>query len=267
MQQAEIHQYLEQYFIANECELLENCPGYMTVQLTINMDKELMNRPFYWHYLEKTGGIPNPMKLTIITDKSKASEDIKGEMVHFGAPRLHQIFQSTKKLAGYIRLFEDKGNLKSKQRPLYPWLGLNIKVSYQCDRKRDVFRSFGLNMINGIMVENFQEYLVSKQLTPKIPDLCFTLSPIIMPKSGINRIENFLKQEVLSEEHQWADAARQRWDEDLALLDHFYEGMAETPEAYQTEKEALREQYEPVIKIEIINGGIFYLADTTVTKI
>ena len=30
----------------------------MTVQLTIEMDKELMNRPFYWHYLEKTGGRP-----------------------------------------------------------------------------------------------------------------------------------------------------------------------------------------------------------------
>ena len=40
----------------------------MTVQLTIELDKELMNRPFYWHYLEKTGGVPNPMKLTFITD-------------------------------------------------------------------------------------------------------------------------------------------------------------------------------------------------------
>ena len=68
MQQQEIHKFLERYFLANDCEILENQTGYMTVQLTIDLDKELMNRPFYWHYLEKTGGVPNPMKLTFITD-------------------------------------------------------------------------------------------------------------------------------------------------------------------------------------------------------
>lgn len=98
MQQQEIHQYLNQYFEANECELLENGEGYLTVQLTIELDKELMNRPFYWHYLEKTGGIPNPSKLTIITDQERCPDHIKGEVIHFGAPRLHQIFQSTKNL-------------------------------------------------------------------------------------------------------------------------------------------------------------------------
>ncbi|MBS4173447.1 YqhG family protein [Bacillus sp. FJAT-49736] len=264
MQQAEIHQFLERYFTANDCELLENHPGYLTVQLTIDMDKELMNRPFYWHYLEKTGGIPNPAKLTIITDKSKAPDEIKGEMIHFGAPRLHQIFQSTKDLAGYIRLYEETKVTQHQQRPLYPWLGVNIKVSYQCDRKRDIFRSFGLNMINGALVENFQKHLLEKKLTPKIPDLCFTLSPIIMPKSGVNRIESYLQQEILGEDHSWAEQAKQRWEEDLALLDHFYEDLEEKPESYFIEKEALREQYEPVIKIEIINGGLFYLNTSTI---
>ena len=50
MQQQEIHKFLERYFHANDCEIVENGPGYMTVQLTIELDKELMNRPFYWHY-------------------------------------------------------------------------------------------------------------------------------------------------------------------------------------------------------------------------
>ncbi len=63
MQQHEIHRFLERYFIANGCDMVANGNGYMTVQLTIDLDKELMNRPFYWHYLEKTGGTPNPMTL------------------------------------------------------------------------------------------------------------------------------------------------------------------------------------------------------------
>lgn len=264
MQQQEIHEYLNRYFEANECELLENGDGYLTVQLTIDLDKELMNRPFYWHYLEKTGGIPNPSKLTIITDQERCPDHIKGESIHFGAPRLHQIFQSTKKFAKYIRLYEKKMPKVSQQTPLYPWLGVNIKVSYQCDRKRDVFRSFGLNLINGTLVEDFHEKVKKRTLSPKIPDLFFTLTPIIMPKSGLTRIETFLNQEIMKDDHTWAEQAKKRWDEDLTLLNHFYEDLDEKPEAYLTEKQALQDQYEPTISIEIINGGLFYLVNNQI---
>ena len=79
------------------------------------------------------------MKLSLITDPNKVSDEIKGETIHFGSPRLHQIFQSTKTLASYIRLYEKSPVIQGKQTPLKPWLGLNLKVSYQCDRKKDVF--------------------------------------------------------------------------------------------------------------------------------
>ncbi|MGE6258997.1 YqhG family protein [Heyndrickxia sporothermodurans] len=266
MQQQEIYQYLNDFFEANECEVIDNGAGYLTVQLTIDLDKELMNRPFYWHYLEKTGGHPNPMKLTFITDQEQCPDHIKGEFIHFGAPRLHQIFQSTKKFARYIRLYEIKPNI-NQQTPLYPWLGVNIKVSYQCDRKRDVFLSFGLNLINGMLIEDFHELMVKRKLSQKIPDFCFTLSPIIMPKSGVMRIENYIHQEILKDDHEWAEKARERWTQDLTLLNQFYEDLDEKPEAYIIEKEALQDQYEPQIIIEIINGGLFYLNDNHLNTI
>jgi hypothetical protein len=222
MQQQEIHQFLEQYFQANECELVQNGRGFMTVQLTVELDKELMNRPFYWHYLEKTGRAANPMKLTLITDQQRAPDSIKGENVHFGSPRLHQIFHSTKKLAGYIRLYENH-NHSHKQTPLLPWLCLNVKISYQCDRKRDIFKSIGLQLITGQMVEDFHDQLLPISMTPKIPDYSFTLSPLIKPGSGITRIENYLKNIINSEDHQWAEDARTRWKKYLKFLDHFYE--------------------------------------------
>ncbi|WP_066293562.1 YqhG family protein [Bacillus sp. FJAT-29937] len=264
MQQQEIHKFLEKYFHANGCEIAENRQGYMTVQLTIELDKELMNRPFYWHYLEKTGGVPNPMKLTFITNQQLAPEQTKGESIHFGSPRLHQIFQSTKSLAGYIRLYEKHHQPPGQQIPLRPWLGMNVRISYECDRKRDIFKSIGLQLINGQMVENFHDRLLQLQLTPKIPDYSFTLSPLIMPKSGITRVENFLKNQIEQEDHSWADKARERWDKDLKLLEHFYEEAEEKDESYEIEKTALKEQYEPKVKISIINGGLFYLTDQAV---
>lgn len=46
MQQHEIHNYLYNFFEANNCEILERSPHLLDVQLTIEMDKLLMNRPF-----------------------------------------------------------------------------------------------------------------------------------------------------------------------------------------------------------------------------
>ncbi|MED4204389.1 YqhG family protein [Neobacillus mesonae] len=263
MQQQEIHNFLVQYFKANDCPILENKPGFLTVQLTIALDKELMNRPFYWHYLEKTGGTPNPMKLTLITNQKEAPDQLKGEIIHFGSPRLHQIFASSKNLARYIRLYENHQH-GQRQTPLLPWLCLNVKISYQCDRKRDEFKSIGLQLINGAMVENFHDRLLNIPLTPKIPDYSFTLSPLVRPKSGIQRIENYLKTDIMKEDHTWAEEARKRWEKDLQLLDHFYEDIEEANESYDTEKKALQDQYEPKINITFINGGLFYLTEKAI---
>ena len=116
-----------------------------------------MNRPFYWHYLEKTGGIPNPMKLTFITNQKWHLIHVKGETIHFGSPRLHQIFESTKKLSSYIRLYENHQNHAIKQTPLMPWLCLNVKISYQCDENEIFSNQLDYNLINGKMVEDFHE--------------------------------------------------------------------------------------------------------------
>jgi len=264
MKQAEIHQFLERFFTATSCEILENKQGYLIVQLTIDLDKELMNRPFYWHYLEKTGGTPNPAKLTLITNPAIAPKDIKGELIHFGSPRLHQLFACAKKLSGYIRLYENRQGKAQEHTALKPWININMKISYQCDRKRDVFRSIGLQLINGQIVDDFQTKLEKLPLTAKIPDFAFTLSPLIMPKSGITRIENTIKQTLLAEDYTWAEEAKQRWAKDLRLLEHFYEDMEDYSESLETERLALQEQYEPKINISIINGGFFYLTSEAI---
>lgn len=264
MQQHEIHDFLESYFEANDCDILDNQHGYLTVQLTIDLDKTLMNRPFYWHYLEKTGGQPNPMKLTLITDQEKAPENLKGEVIHFGSPRLHQIFQSTKELATFLRMYE-KANSTGGQTALQPWLGVNTKISYQCDRKKDIFLSLGLNLINGMVIDHFHNRVMSLQLTPKIPDYCFTLTPLIKPKSALVRIENIIKQVIENDDFEWAEKAKKRMQEDLDLLEHFYEELEEKPESYATERQAIIEQYNPNVNVEMINGGLFYLTQHSFT--
>lgn len=266
MQQQDIHKFLITYFKANHCDIIEQHPTYLTIQLTIEMDKELMNRPFYWHFLEKTGGVPNPARLTFITDHQNVPTNIKGETIYFGSPRLHQIIESTKNLASYIRLYEDTG-MNQQQHSLLPWLNLNVCISYQCDRKKDIFLSVGLNLITGEIVENFYDGLLSIHLTPKIPDYAFTLSPLIMPKSGLSRLDMYIRQSFEQDDHSWAEQAIERWNRDLQLLEHFYKEDEEKSESYYIEKEALQSQYEPKIDISIINGGLFYLSQSSEKKL
>ena len=115
------------YFQANECAIIENGPGYLTVQLTIELDKELMNRPFYWHYLEKTGGIPNPMKLTFITNPQIAPENIEGRNHPFWlsptSPNISFNEKACKLHSGYMRIILNR----NQQTPLMPWLCMNVK--------------------------------------------------------------------------------------------------------------------------------------------
>ncbi|WP_017755754.1 YqhG family protein [Calidifontibacillus oryziterrae] len=262
MQQQDIHNYLLSFFTNNECEIIEASAGHFVTQLTIDLDKQLMNRPFYWHYVEKTGGEPKPTRLAFITDHKKAPKDIKGETIHLGSPRLQQIFATTKKMAAHIRMYEQATHF-GRNTPLQPWLGLNVKISYKCDRKKELFLSLGLNLISGIIIDQFQSKISNKTLTPKIPDFCFTLSPLIKPMSGLKRIENVIVQMIENDDHSWASEALLRWEKDQRLLDHFYEENIEKPESYFVEKKALEDQYKPRINIKIINGGLFYLTQHT----
>ncbi|MFZ7947273.1 YqhG family protein, partial [Neobacillus sp. 19] len=86
----------------------------------------------------------------------------------------------------------------------------------------------------------------------------------VRPKSGMLRIENYLKSVIEKEDHSWAEDAKKRWDKDLNLLNHFYEDVDEENESYETEKKALQEQYEPKINISFINGGLFYLTENAI---
>ncbi len=111
----QIHGYLKELFKENDCQVLTDSDHYLTVQLTIDMDKRIMNRPFYWHYLESTNGVPCPAQITLITDKNKLVDDVKGEVVHFGSPRLSQLFQTIKEQGSFVLMYEKiSGKLNHK---------------------------------------------------------------------------------------------------------------------------------------------------------
>ncbi|MBB6454250.1 hypothetical protein HNQ94_002725 [Salirhabdus euzebyi] len=265
MEQQAIHNYLHNFFSLNQCEIKESRQGKITVKLNEELDRLLLNRPFYWEYIKKIGQEGETATLTFISSPSMRHEE--GEWIHFGSPRLHQIFNSQLAQGRYTMLYEQAG-----QTALNPWLVNNIMISYKGRQKKDEILSIGLHLINGTMVFNFMELLKKISFSSVIPDYSYTISPIVRIPSAFNRINNYLQHYLSEQEDDWAKEAYEHFDKEKEILNHFYESYTET--ASDDEKELLKERYEnevdhlekrllPEIQIKIINGGLFYLSETT----
>ncbi|SDH34367.1 YqhG family protein [Alteribacillus bidgolensis] len=261
MEQKVLHQFVKRYFKANDADILIDDNKRLKVQLTEELDQQLMNRPFYWQYIKKTGGIPQPMTLTLITEGEKEKQE-KAEYLHFGSPRLHQIFQSAKKQGNWTILYEEKKEGKEPT-PLFPWLVVNVKISYTSYQRKDSIQSIGLQLIHGQMVENMMEHLNSKKLNNIIAAHSFPMHSLIQVNSGLQRVKRHIENRLLNEPKHWAEKAYQKMKEEINILEAYYHSSSQPQEEYVQEKNAIVERYKPRIYVDIINSGLFYLGDSS----
>lgn len=278
MNQQEIRDFVESYFRAFQSPFLEETEAYFSVQLPIEVDKDLGNRPFYWTYVEKIGMEPTPLTLTFIFDQENVPDGIRGEALPFGSRRLHQIFDSAKKHGKYVRLYEipvtQSFNHSLNSFPLVPWLGVNYKVEFICDQKKDLLLPLGMNLISGEIVTDFYQKLIHLSISPKLPDYAFTMQPIFGIDSAANRLEQYIQSVLNQEDTHWAERARERLEDEKSLIQSFYEeaiqptseneeeleekkGKLEAEK--QTRLQELTWQFEPRIDVSVINVGLFYL--------
>lgn len=252
----DLNEFLQTYFTAHHCKLLYKENGVLTVQLNEGMDRALMNRPFYWHYVKATGNAGTPMQLTFITNPEK--RDVKGEWIHFGSPRLQQIINHLKQNEQFTKLFQMVDTTKNTA--LYPWLVTNIKISYEGKQKKDEVFSVGLHLVNGMMKLDMMGALQNLNLSMAISDYCYPISPLIKLKSGFIRIETVIDDYLENQSHSWAKEAMNTLEEEIQMVHHFYDNEAE---AEQMEKEIneITNRYQPRISYKVINGGIMYLTD------
>lgn len=253
----QVHDFLLQFFKENNCPILSENDHYVVVQLTEEMDKKLMNRPYYWQYVEATGTEPSPMQLTFITDKTKLQEDVKGEVIHFGSNRLKQMFKAVQELGSFVHMYE---KIVSDSQVIFtPWLGVNYKVTYYSDQTKETFFSLGLNLMTGIVREDFHDSIKEISFDVAKPDNVFNLPYIIKPLRGLERLDAVVDGVIANDDHTWAEEAKDRLQKSLEVLEYFYEGVEDKPECHEMEKKALEEQYAARVGIEIINGGLFYM--------
>lgn len=277
----QLQHYVFRYFQATNSHILETSPGHLRVKLSETADKDLTNRPLYWSFVEQTGETPQTMTLTFIFDRQQTPEEVEGEELRFGSPRMAQIFSSATKHGQWVRLYEDVGVDRSNRQPLslVPWLCVNCKVQYICDRKKDEIHSLGVDLITGEIKERWIHDLQKRRLTPRIPPRVHTLPAHIPLEKALQQLEHWLTRHIRSQDTAWVDDARMRMEEEMDRLKQYYENkkasatetiqpghpaqataIGETEAAYQKQLDEVKWQYEPRIQIDLINAGLFYLA-------
>ncbi|WP_410769520.1 YqhG family protein [Fontibacillus sp. BL9] len=306
MTQKQIREYVMTYLETTECQFLEKSPYHVTVKLSPRADRDLTNRPYYWGFIERTGAEPETMTFSFIFDaerhqklqdaaspKAEAppQEDailgrhfgavrplpilgpgrIQREELHFGSPRLKQVFAAARQGGRTVYLFEDPGpRQRSTLIPAAyePWLGVRFKIEFSCDMKREELHFFGVSLLTGQIDEHFGESLNGKTLIPRMPENMHITPTRLTLDQGRQSVESRIGEKLQACDPAWADQARERLNEELALIDSYYKDLLEDPdeerkqavmEQYESRRGEIRWQYEPRIVVSALGSGIFHL--------
>lgn len=253
-----MEQFLTTFFKGHLCDVsLDN--NLLTVQLTKEMDLALMNRPFYWQYVEATGNLGQPMELHFKLDPLIE----KGEWIHFGSPRFQQICTHLKKTSKFTQLYELVN--VNKNTMLQPWLLTNYCITYEGKQIKEELLSIGLNLINGTIIFDMMELLRKTNLQSVISNQCYTISPLIKLSSAYTRIEKIIQKHILDQDHQWAIESLQLLKEELDMIEHFFQDTDQKDEL-DKEKADTMSRLQPKIKYEVWNGGLLYLTEDFIQK-
>jgi Bacterial protein YqhG of unknown function. len=302
----QVHKYVQRFLEATQCSIIEKSPAHFTVKLSPAADRELTNRPFYWSFVDRTGSEPETMTYLLVTDKEKYEESLASpapvpaqaassvdaalnrsfgfvnsnlasgartprEDLYFGSRKLEQLFGAAKSSGSYVNLFQEPERRSStpfQSTPYTAWLGVNMRVEFACDRKREEIHSYGVSLATGLVVENFYDRLKNLKLTPRLPANVHVTRNGLSFAKALGIVETSLERKLKNYDYTWAAEAAARLEEELDRIRHYYDPMIKHAE--EESKSAIEEQfnqrqteikwqYEPRVTASAINCGIFHL--------
>ncbi|WP_409345838.1 YqhG family protein [Paenibacillus sp. MBLB4367] len=71
MNAKQVQKYVMRYLEATDCQIIEKGAAHVTVKLSVEADKALTNRHYYWGFVERTGAPPETMAYTFVFDPEK----------------------------------------------------------------------------------------------------------------------------------------------------------------------------------------------------
>lgn len=268
MDKARIQDFCRRYFQATGTRILRDEPDFLQVELPIEIDQELTERPYYWMWVEATGQEVQPSVLNLIFDAATGVEGVeKTELVTLGSFRLEKIFQSAARRGQFVCQYQE-GPTTTR----IPFLLTSLKISYIADRRKDELRSYGVNLKNCRIVPDLYELIRHLPMTPEFPApyrARFTQPQILAAslQTGWQTIKGAVLEEIRAGDPSWAEAASEQLKLEIEQLETYYQSLTlDNPEraaAYAAEKELriaeLKWRCQPRIQVRPLHFALLYL--------
>ncbi|WEK55488.1 MAG: YqhG family protein [Candidatus Cohnella colombiensis] len=286
MNNKQVHKFVLSYLDITGCQIIEKSPQRVTVKLSPDADRMLTNRPFYWSFVDRTGAAPETLTYAWSFQAPQASSGASSplsylmtpsgrvvqEELYFGSRRLGQLFDVVRQGARCVTLFEEPpkglGN-PLQSHPYTAWLGVNFKVSFECDMKREELYEWGISLATGVIEEQFMERLRERKLTPRLPSNIHLMKNGLSLRKGMQQLEQKMERKLKSHDFTWAIEAENRRQDELNRIQHYYDPMLERCESieqrqslserFEQRKAEIDWQYRPRVTLSTLNCGIFHL--------
>jgi len=194
------------------------------------------------------------------------------ETISFGSRRLDQMFAAAHAKGSYLQLFEEAPPVQRGSgisHSYTTWLGVNFKVEFTCDMRREELHSLGICMSTGEIVANFQQLMCERVLSPRMPAHC-QLRDVISLETAVQQLEAHLERVLAQADYAWALSARERMSEEVTRIHSYYgdlltnlaaEQKEEMQAQYTRRQQEIEWQYQPRVEVHAMNCGWFHLLD------
>jgi hypothetical protein len=194
------------------------------------------------------------------------------EHLHFGSARLHQLFDYVRQRGRNVFLFAEPPRGACAADPFShaytAWLGVNFKISSECDMKREDLYSWGISLATGVIDEKFGERLQASKMTTRLSPEIRLLKSTLTPRKAMARLEAHLERKLRRGDFTWAVEAEARRQEERERVTSYYRPLIERADS-EEQKRALQErlarreaeidwQYRPRMTVSVTSCGIFH---------
>lgn len=200
------------------------------------------------------------------------------ETLSFGSRRLDQMFSAAHSKGSYLQLFEEAPPIQrgsGVSHSYTTWLGVNYKLEFICDMKREELHSLGICMSTGEIVDHFQQHMCERALSPRMPAHC-QLRDVISLDKAVHQLEAHLEKLLQQSDYEWARSAQERMSEEVGRIHTYYGDLLRTLESEQLEEmqaqyvrrqQEIEWQYRPRVEVKAINCGWFHLLTDTLPTV
>ncbi len=174
---------IKEFLIHKGASVTEGKQEFM-VQLTEELDRKYMNRPYYWHYRDATFQKGEPARVFISMNSTEDPPSV--DKITHSHPVFQSLVQSAHEEAGFYKFYE-KPAVQHVHVKLYPWLFFHGESEFTPPGPESLWTIQAMSLTTGTL-QSQDDIPFNDNLSGLIPENCTLSIPVISFEHAISRL-------------------------------------------------------------------------------